>query len=90
MAENANITVEILPTEQAQLKIELKIYEKLLKIFYENSEIKYNNTYGELELNINNVLQYLVKEIGNLKTELSEYEDKAPISRPTETEQTNE
>lgn len=76
MAENANITIEILPIEQSQLHIELKIYEKLLKLFYETSELEYHNTHGELELNINKVLPYLVKEIGNLKTELEKYNSK--------------
>lgn len=82
MTNNADTTIEILPIEQSQLQIELKIYEKLLKLFYECSNLRHNNSHNILEFDVNKVLPYLLKEVSQLKTELSKYKTKAPITKP--------
>lgn len=59
--------------EQKLLQVELKIYEKLLKLFYECSDYNYRTTYNiNQQLNINKVLPYVVKEIGELKNKLDQ------------------
>ena len=90
MADNADIVVEILPIEQAHLQIELKIYESLEKLLNESSETTIDGGTMNVKLNINTVTKYVLTKIIELKTELEKYSTKAQISRPAETEQTNE
>ena len=90
MADNADIVVEILPIEQAHLQIELKIYESLEKLLNESSETTIDGGTMNVKLNINTVTKYVLTKIIELKTELEKYSTKAPISKPAETEQTNE
>lgn len=80
MAENADITVEFLPIEQAHLQIELKIYKSLKKLLDENSEITIDGGALNVKLNTNTVSKYVLTKIIELQNELEKYNTKTPTT----------
>ena len=80
--DDTDITVRILPIEQAHLEIELKVFESLLKTMNYSTMFTYSGIAGELELDVNKLTQHLTNKITELKTELENYKNKAPITKP--------
>lgn len=88
--DDTDITVRIVPIEQSLIEIKLRVYKSLLNLLYENSETTIDGGTLNVKLNINTTTQSVLLKIKELETELENYKTKAPISRPAETEQTNE